>query len=320
MISQFIGNIFGPVEPGQIFIIAGKTLDGASRLDINFKSGKNENASIILHMSCRFYEDVIVRNSWTPNGWDVEETERNLNEFTTPNPVVAGDNFKIYILVGDTYFHIAINDQPFCIFYYRMSNQLIRTIEVTKDVQSVTQIDHRSAFPSPCPIVQQDAGYIAFSNDIPRRFKPGHIIVITGIPSGNSRGTFILYFTERAKKQQTLHFNPRFEPTFVVVRNAMNESLNFGIDERHGSFPFALDEQFTLAIGITDSGFKFAINGVFFGRFGYRSENPLPIMNGFKISTGNGMHLAITKVDHVATDSNDCDGIEGLSHPDNYIE
>lgn len=31
MISQFIGNIFGPVEPGQIFVIAGKTIDGASR-------------------------------------------------------------------------------------------------------------------------------------------------------------------------------------------------------------------------------------------------------------------------------------------------
>lgn len=31
MISQFIGNIFGPVESGQIFVIAGKTIDGASR-------------------------------------------------------------------------------------------------------------------------------------------------------------------------------------------------------------------------------------------------------------------------------------------------
>lgn len=36
MISEFIGNIFGPVEPGQIFVIAGKTIDGASRY-INFE-------------------------------------------------------------------------------------------------------------------------------------------------------------------------------------------------------------------------------------------------------------------------------------------
>lgn len=81
-----------------------------------------------------------------------------------------------------------------------------------------------------------------------------------------------------------------------------------------------MDEQFRLAIGITDTGFKFAINGENFGRFGYRTENPLPLLNGFKISAGNGLHLAITEVDHVVTGSTDCNGIETLSHPDNYIE
>lgn len=63
-------------------------------LDINLKSGKSENAHIILHMSCRFYEDIIIRNSWTPSGWEVEEREQNLNEFTIPNPVVAGEYFR----------------------------------------------------------------------------------------------------------------------------------------------------------------------------------------------------------------------------------
>lgn len=158
------------------------------------KSGKSENAHIILQLSCRFYEDIIVRNSWTPNGWEIEERERNLNEFSIPNPVVAGelcavvsvkaivniefngfpgDNFKIYIFVGETQFHIAINDQPYCVYYHRLSIQLIRTIEVTKDIQSVNQIDHRSAYPSPIPSVQQDLGYVTFSNDVPRRFSPG---------------------------------------------------------------------------------------------------------------------------------------------------
>lgn len=49
--------------------------------------------------------------------------------------------------------------------------------------------------------------------------------MITGIPSGNPRGAFILYFSEGASKRQLLHFNPRFEPINVVVRNAMNENL-----------------------------------------------------------------------------------------------
>lgn len=142
-------------------------------LDINLKSGKSENAHVVLHLSCRFYEDIIVRNSWTPNGWEREEREENLSEFTIPNPVVSGDNFKIYIFVGETQFHIAINDQPYCVYNYRMSNQLIRTIEVSKDIQSVNQIDHRSAYPQPIPSIQQDLGYVTFSNDVPRRFSPG---------------------------------------------------------------------------------------------------------------------------------------------------
>lgn len=50
-------------------------------------------------------------------------------------------------------------------------------------------------------------------------------MVITGIPSGNPRGTFVVFFTEGATKRQMLHFNVRFEPTYVVVRNAMNENL-----------------------------------------------------------------------------------------------
>ncbi|KAG4079430.1 hypothetical protein HA402_015680 [Bradysia odoriphaga] len=201
-----------------------------------------------------------------------------------------------------------------------MSNQLIRTIEVTKDILSVNQIDHRAAYPQPIPPIQQDLRTVTFSNDAPRRFSPGHVIVITGIPTGNPRGTFLLYFTEGATKRHTLHFNPRFEPNFVVIRNAMNENMSFGLEERYGNFPFHVDEQFKLAIGITDTGFKFAINGEFFARFGYRTDNPLPFMNGFKISTGNGMHLAITEVDHVVTDTIDCDDIVKMSHPDNEID
>ncbi len=60
-------------------------------------------------MSCRFYEDVIVRNSWTPNGWEVEEREQNLNEFSIPNPIVAGDfimNNEYTLMSRDIFFLI----------------------------------------------------------------------------------------------------------------------------------------------------------------------------------------------------------------------
>lgn len=49
-------------------------------------------------------------------------------------------------------------------------------------------------------------------------------MVITGIPYGNPRGWFLIRFTEAASKRQALHFNVRFDPYFIVVRNNMSEN------------------------------------------------------------------------------------------------
>lgn len=50
-------------------------------------------------------------------------------------------------------------------------------------------------------------------------------MIITGIPYGNNIGMFTVCFTEGVAKKQALHFNVRFEPENVVVRNSMNDSL-----------------------------------------------------------------------------------------------
>lgn len=54
----------------------------------------------------------------------------------------------------------------------------------------------------------------------------GHVMIITAIPFGNPRGMFIVRFTEGASKKQALHFNARFDPQYVVVRNSMNDDLS----------------------------------------------------------------------------------------------
>ncbi len=111
--------------------------------------------------------------------------------------------------------------------------------------------------------------------------------------------------------------NPENKLIFVFC---FYSDSSFGIEERYGTFPFAIDEQFRLAIGLTDKEFKFAINGEFFARFGYRTANPLVSLNGFKLGTANGMHIAVTEVNHVVTDTMNCDDIVSMSHPDYDIE
>lgn len=145
------------------------------RLDLNLRSGKIKDADIALNLAVRFYEKVIKRNSRQNGEWGTEEQEDHLYSKTNLNlnPILAGGIFKFYILIGDQQFHIAVNNQPFCTFKYRMPIDSIRTIQLKHDLQFVTQVDHRSAFPFPHPPVQFDDNRNIFSNDVPRRFRFG---------------------------------------------------------------------------------------------------------------------------------------------------
>lgn len=143
----------------------------------------------------------------------------------------TGEHFKIYVFISDLSFHIAINDDAFCTYAFRSPVQDIRTVQLLHDLQAITRLDHRATFPSPLPSVQlndaaaADGGSLEFSNDVPRRFTAGHVLVVTAIPYGNARGMFVLRFTEGATRKQALHFNARFDPEYAVVRNAMHDKL-----------------------------------------------------------------------------------------------
>jgi Galactoside-binding lectin len=127
--------------------------------------------------------------------------------------------------VGDKSFHIAVNGRKYCDYNFRCPLEDIRTITVHKDVQLINQVDHRQAYPSPFPQIQSEDRKNVFSNDVPKPFLPGQVLIITALPFGNPKGMFTLRFTEGDTKKQALHFNVRFHPHNMVVRNSMNDAL-----------------------------------------------------------------------------------------------
>lgn len=149
MLTSFSGNLFCALETGHVIVIGGRSIDSASSVNLNLSTGKGSIADIPLHISVRFHEDVILRNSRIEGNWGREEREDNLHEFAQPNPLIAGDTFQVYILVGDDRFHIAVNGAPHSTFKFRMPLDDIRCLTVNKDVQYIHQIDHRQAFPFP---------------------------------------------------------------------------------------------------------------------------------------------------------------------------
>lgn len=211
-----------------------------------------DDVDIPLQISVRFGDEIIVRNSRLSGEWGADERDENRDQFTVGNPLVAGEfeadafatshnltlfkytlpgeHFKIYVFISDLSFHIALNDDAFCTYAFRTPVQDIRTVQLLHDLQAITHFDHRATFPAPVPTVQlndvaADAAGLEFSNDAPRRFTPGHVLVVTAIPYGNARGMFVVHCTEGATRKQALHFNARFDPEYVVVRNAMNDKL-----------------------------------------------------------------------------------------------
>lgn len=96
MITQFSGNLSCPVEIGHSFVVCGRSVDGASRIDINLTQGKMGGCPVPLHLSIRFHEDIILRNTKIEEDWGDEERDDNLHGLTTPNPIIPG--LKKYLL------------------------------------------------------------------------------------------------------------------------------------------------------------------------------------------------------------------------------
>ena len=317
-LTSFAGNILGPVEVGHIFVVSGKTIDGATNLVINLACGKVGEVDIPFNLSVRFHTETIVRNSLIDLAWGEEEVEENL--FSSPNPIMSGWDFKVYILAGDERFHVAINEQPFCTYNYRLPLDSIRAIQVVGDVQKIFQVDHRRAYPSPWPSIQEDAKRGGdLSADVPRQFFPGHVIVIQAIPTGNPNGTFIIKMHEGSSKRQMFHLSARFGPRITAV-NAMTDSLEWRRDEERYSFPFIIDQMFKMAIAITETSFAVAIDGERLFTYGYRQSNSfLDTLTGIKFQHSSGLQLEIQGIDHLSGGATDCEGFESYSHPDVQI-
>lgn len=81
-----------------------------------------------------------------------------------------------------------------------------------------------------------------------------------------------------------------------------------------------MDQQFKMSLAFTETAFEVAINGFKFHTYNYRGSNSLlDTLMGIKFTTGNGMTLEVTGIDHMNIGMSDCEGFETYSHPDVLI-
>jgi hypothetical protein len=210
--SNFLSVLSELPATGHVFIVSGKTSFNAQKFNVSFMCGKAGNSDIALMLFCNFADGKIARASLVNGNWNESE------DFSiVSNPVKRGEEFSFHVLIGDDRFHVSINGEAFCTYSFKTPLKEIKAISVSGDVENITQVDHRLAFPKIYPLVNNDTPDVTFSGIIPRKLKPGHVSIISGIVTGNPQGEFLVFFCENDSNRQLIHFNPRFDQQDVVI-------------------------------------------------------------------------------------------------------
>ncbi|CRK90519.1 CLUMA_CG004146, isoform A [Clunio marinus] len=314
---------------GHVLIISGKVSENAQKFSISLAHQKEENpyenSDVAFMFVCEFDQGKIVRSSIVNGNRSVAESTENLTS-NKLQPIESGGEFTICILVGDDRFHVSIDDEAFCFFKFKMPVSEIKAISVSGDLDNVSQLDHRLIFPMLYPLVNKDVPDIVFSSFIPKEYKPGHVVLISGIASGNPEGEFVIMFNENGRSRQLIHLNPRFDQQSVVMNTMLDDDESSWADAEVQSqiFPFEINKPFKISAAFTDSDLKIATNGQYVMSFSLKQielgddQTIWEILTGFQIKAGEDIKIQITQVEHVETEDKDCQGFESCSVPNIY--
>lgn len=218
---NFLSFLSDSPATGHVFIVSGKASFNGQQLTVSLNCGKPGSSDVALLLLVNF-DGKISRTSLVNGAWSEYEDEANLTT-QVANQIKRGDDFTIYVLVGDNRFHVSIDGESFCTYNFRVAPKEIRAVSVSGDVDSVTQMDHRLVFPSVFPLVVSDTPDLVYSGFVPRKFQPGQVIVISGVASGNPQGEFVVFFCENDTQRQLIHLNPRFDQQEVVINTMLGD-------------------------------------------------------------------------------------------------
>lgn len=148
----FIGGIDGDMRPGKMVRIHGTVPYSADRFVVNLKCGPYDNHDIALHLSIRFPESVVVRNSLIDSRWGPEERFGHM-------PFSRGSGFELLILCDPNHFKIAVNGVHFTEYVHRTPYERATHLQIIQDVQlSLIQWEGGSSSVSPGFVIPPPSG------------------------------------------------------------------------------------------------------------------------------------------------------------------
>lgn len=261
------------------------------RVDINLAEDK-DHKEIPFHISCRFQENVLIRNHKTNNAFGVEEK--------SANPLKAGEDFTVLIFVGKQHFHLSINTKHFCDFAFRVPLPRVKVLQVLQDVEFIRRVDHTTAYPSPYPLPYFRDTNFSFSSDVPAQLTKGQVIVLHANALGNAKGSFSVHFLNSQAPKTAIVFNVALPPKSLLTRSFINATNEYReIDASGPKSPIVSQKPFKIAFGFGDQSFFVAINGQKMCEYKY--QNGMRTYSGIKVTEHDGLLLNVLGVDHHLT-------------------
>lgn len=298
MESKFT-SILSKIEVGQVITIGGKTYDNATYFAIEFNASVDgDRSEIPFYMSVRYTDSPkIVRCSKTKDVWGEEEESENLIQGNVANPIIQGADFKIAIYIDVDMFFVTIDDKPYCTFLHRQYYGRIKSLNIFNDVENIYQVEHTTAAqPNQWPRVVETVLRLS----VPKKCKPGDIVVISGVTRGSNAGSFALNIFDEELKRPLFHMRVHLEAKSLKVNSQCENHYWLGGTEIVPDvFPFEINEQFKMSVAVKEEGFIIYANGKSLCNLPFResSERIFKCLNGIEFLSRDGTTVDVKSFD-----------------------
>jgi len=219
---------------------------------INFCDGPNLSHQTALHFNPRLNQNEVVRtHNW--GGWGQEEKQGGF-------PFARGAPYQVKIVVMNHAYQIYVNNNYFCDFNHRVAKEMCRFLFVTGDTQ-LTRVSFvlGNIYNPPVPLTAP----------IPSGVHPGRMIVVNGVPAGDSFSVNLMCGPVFESCDLSLHAAVRMGAA-SLVRTHRHGGVWGPEENNQPFFPFAQNAPFEMTILVEHSSFKIAVNGQHFAEFHHR--------------------------------------------------
>ncbi|XP_035240193.1 uncharacterized protein LOC118209142, partial [Anguilla anguilla] len=271
------GPVYGGLRPGMSLFFLGTVPEDIKSFAINLQYGTMTDSDIAFHFNPRFEpsEKVVVFNSFKNGSW---ENEERVNQM----PFQPGTNFGLVFIVTKQGYKVLINGEQFYVFKHRMPVQQVSALKITGTIliMAARMIEVEDVDEEEEPEGEEEepekekeekiVPSIPHVGPISGGLRPGMSLCFSGtIPKEANRFSINLHCGDEEGCDNAFHFNPRFEPSGVVVFNTFRNG-SWENEERVEDMPFQPGDNFELVFIVTSEGYKVKVNDRKFYLFKHR--------------------------------------------------